>query len=768
MSAMVDSAQHGISSSKSTNDYSSLIRLKERELHEIHDLRVKQLEKVIEEKEGVLMNAQGRFEQLKEDFRYNLTLLEARDQEIDRLEKTLTATNQQLLDCDTERRSLVGRVELLELREVDRVERFKQDQLNSKRILQELKDVIESMRWAAAEEGKTKQREIDNLKEELIRATNSREESLESQRRDLTHTFEQLLSQREATFLSRERDIGGQVISLDSKFEQLSTDNSRLKADVAEGVRRIEHLTEEIALKEEAIRHLQWRLEDERIGRQQADDSLQRRLQQATLELSTCKDLAGKDMNEIQARLDKAVSDAAREKDFRLLVEKRLDESRGSLQQSIALLEAELTECRKREMIQLSELDKIREERDAALERGLMVRLEADSASSRALVLEKACSQSRAEAAESKSQLEQALAKVGNLEKLLADHADDQVGLLAAARISTRQQVRDELRDQANAEATSFRDQIAATERSAAEKQVEIDRLTALLAEEQEESAALRLRLKLLSSQLISGPNSNHSSQYNHASSLGGRGYMQNAHPDAAPTPHMGRDPRRSADLASPVFSEDFGPVSLPVSPDNPHRGRGADENPAYGRNFAFALTSQEFERTGSSGAAVEENERLKKIIREMRADIESLQAQVLESSFANDNGKGGNNAGGTNSASGTAAMSDNSSELEERLQAAMSEVARLRTERRTLLDVSNELRAEINRMRQVRDPTPRPTHPPPPLPQPEPMQYQASQPSQEPWNFDAAAASTTAPPQTQRVPQRKPVKAWTDEDFEP
>lgn len=51
------------------------------------------------------------------------------------------------------------------------------------RILQELKDVIESMRWASAEESKTKVREIENLKDLLHKGNASREDALELQRR---------------------------------------------------------------------------------------------------------------------------------------------------------------------------------------------------------------------------------------------------------------------------------------------------------------------------------------------------------------------------------------------------------------------------------------------------------------------------------------------------------------------------------------------------------------------------------------------------------
>jgi len=111
---------------------SQLIRLKERELHEFHDLRCGQLEKLVEERDQLIINAHNRFEQLKEDFSYNLTLLGARDQEIDRLESIAEARCKDLADSEGERRSLAGRLEILELRDVDRVERHNQDKIATK------------------------------------------------------------------------------------------------------------------------------------------------------------------------------------------------------------------------------------------------------------------------------------------------------------------------------------------------------------------------------------------------------------------------------------------------------------------------------------------------------------------------------------------------------------------------------------------------------------------------------------------------------------
>lgn len=161
------------------------------------------------------------------------------------------------------------------------------------------------MRWAASEESKSKQREVDVLKEEIARLAASRDESLESQRRDLTHTFEQLLCQREESFAQREKEIGQQVAALDKRFEQLHTENSRLRSECADTQRKLEAAGEELLIKEESCRHLQWRLDDLRLGKQQTDDSLNRSLQEAKLQLAALSESAKKDIGDVKSNLEK-------------------------------------------------------------------------------------------------------------------------------------------------------------------------------------------------------------------------------------------------------------------------------------------------------------------------------------------------------------------------------------------------------------------------------------------------------------------------------
>ena len=116
----------------SLNDISQLIRIKEKELHEIHDQRCGQLEQLVTERDSLLIESSKRFEQLRDDFQYNLALLEARDEEIERLEGHILKANTELSITDTDRRALKGRIDLLEIRETERFEKHEENKAANK------------------------------------------------------------------------------------------------------------------------------------------------------------------------------------------------------------------------------------------------------------------------------------------------------------------------------------------------------------------------------------------------------------------------------------------------------------------------------------------------------------------------------------------------------------------------------------------------------------------------------------------------------------
>lgn len=141
------------------------------------------------------------------------------------------------------------------------------------------------MRIKAADEISRRQREIDRLVEENKSLHILRDSCLESQRKDLTASFEKILSQREEIYADRERQIESKLASLQNIFEKLRDDNLESKAEVRDMRIKLEASIAENILKEDAIRKLQWTLGDQVLKKEEAEDNLKKQLQAAFNEI---------------------------------------------------------------------------------------------------------------------------------------------------------------------------------------------------------------------------------------------------------------------------------------------------------------------------------------------------------------------------------------------------------------------------------------------------------------------------------------------------
>ena len=79
-----------------------LIMTKEKELHDINEYRIQTLESLLAEKERDANEAKQRMSKLKDDFTYNLRLLEERDAELERYDASFTHMKAVLRDRDVE------------------------------------------------------------------------------------------------------------------------------------------------------------------------------------------------------------------------------------------------------------------------------------------------------------------------------------------------------------------------------------------------------------------------------------------------------------------------------------------------------------------------------------------------------------------------------------------------------------------------------------------------------------------------------------------
>ena len=154
-----------------------------------------------------------------------------------------------------------------------------------------LKDEIEILKWQTLDEMGRKQQEIDYLREALRSQQQLSEENIECQRRDLTESYEKILSEREKTYLEREREMLRRVDMLEAVFHQIKSDNDRMKAELLETGRRRDQVETDLISKDEIIRKLRWQLEDGRMQRLHSEDELKRALQSAETALEQQKNV---------------------------------------------------------------------------------------------------------------------------------------------------------------------------------------------------------------------------------------------------------------------------------------------------------------------------------------------------------------------------------------------------------------------------------------------------------------------------------------------
>jgi cell division protein FtsL len=113
-------------------DLNQHIEAKERELREFQDLRIAQLECFVEERDQLLLESSKRFEKLKDDFEYNLTLIQARDLEIERLEHEVHSKKAECDQFHEEVKSLAQHLEVAKAREHDIQKKAELERINHK------------------------------------------------------------------------------------------------------------------------------------------------------------------------------------------------------------------------------------------------------------------------------------------------------------------------------------------------------------------------------------------------------------------------------------------------------------------------------------------------------------------------------------------------------------------------------------------------------------------------------------------------------------
>ena len=671
------------------SDISDAIRLKEQELSKMHEIRILRLENMIKQRDEELISKTKKLEHLKDDFQFNLNIVEERDKEVLRLDTLLTKYASELELKEKQTKNLTLQLSRYTTLEKQNKEKDKLEKASTKTLMKEMYEEIESVRWAMTEELKAKTAEIDALKGDLKRTHTSREQALEKQRQELSETFEDVLKQREDSIQEREQAINKQVIALESRFDKLQTENSRLRMEINTYKRKAEQSSMESSQGEETRRSLQWQLQDlmnekERIIVESAD-----RIEELTSQLKLVRDDCTQRENRLGKELNDSKSSNATDRSRIKELERNCSEMEYRLQDEI---ESKKNLRNDREAAQL-ETKKVREEmEEKVVEMSRLARLiaantaDAEDMNAKLALLEDDLSETRRQ--------------LSSANERIALMKEEVVGLNTGnEKLLSQLQQRGEMLQKAQLESSEYKSDLDMMKEKYEKLQIELN-------DERAEIEGLRLRLKVQSDMK--------SQHIDDTASVAKNEVVGVAKERNGVRSSIGLD-----SVASPMFSEDFGPVSLPASPTSPvpmsrrvlEEGQTQEVMSSMGDASAFEAGTSE---NRSSNDLAKENEWLKDVIRSMRTDLESMraaQSPLPRKKISEASSTSGDIEEEPIPSIGEAMTSKTTNQMQEpdtqrinlletRLVQSTEEIIRLRAERKRLMDIGNEMRSALNRQR--------------------------------------------------------------------
>ena len=170
---------------------------KEKELHDINEYRIQTLDGLLADKERELADAKQRVGKLKEDFTYNLKLLEERDAELERYEQSFNHLKAIIRDRDIEISELkISAAELQHTVKQER-ERVAESEAYYQQKMAQQREDAEALRWKLDDDLRTQRDEFEAFKREQQRAAREHTETLERERREAASAFEDAADGRE-------------------------------------------------------------------------------------------------------------------------------------------------------------------------------------------------------------------------------------------------------------------------------------------------------------------------------------------------------------------------------------------------------------------------------------------------------------------------------------------------------------------------------------------------------------------------------------------
>ncbi|XP_020670334.3 coiled-coil domain-containing protein 57 isoform X1 [Pogona vitticeps] len=340
-------------------ELNELLIRKEQELKELQIHQICFQKTTLQATQTQLQEMHKNFDKLKEDFTYNLRVLEERDRELEHYETLIT----QLKMVENAKQAEVSelRVQVDKLKEELAQERRKQEALQYQ-YQQKLKEHQLELRHIHSSKDTDINRsreEYENMKQQLERKLQEVEGELALQRQELLIEFDTAMKNREHEFRQKADEMSNEVLSHELKVKLLTKELEALKEaglKMAESLKVAETTNSEL---EKEIKCKEWEIKDVAAVKDVRIRDLEKKLDSVHL--------SWKKEKEILERKHAATDHYAREKDAMLASVKvahaeeihKLENQIRELQINNETLEMELHRDEKRHKDHLKEKDTI-------------------------------------------------------------------------------------------------------------------------------------------------------------------------------------------------------------------------------------------------------------------------------------------------------------------------------------------------------------------------------------------------------------------------
>lgn len=278
----------------------TLILEKEKELHDINEYRIRTLEALLRDKETMATAAKQKLSKLQEDFKYNLKLLEGRDEELTLYDANFAMLKNVLRDREMELSESKAREAEVQAEVKQWKQRASDADIHYQQKLKDARAQLNGAKWQFDDELRRQEEAMEKLRQKLAQQMREKEDEVDTERRELTVTFDAMMRQRELAFQETREERESQLRELEVKNQALVRELDHQRSRAEELTIKRDTLQQRLQENEKDFKAFEWTVADEKAAKEM-------KIKELETEVATLNEVKQKLLDEYESKMAELV-----------------------------------------------------------------------------------------------------------------------------------------------------------------------------------------------------------------------------------------------------------------------------------------------------------------------------------------------------------------------------------------------------------------------------------------------------------------------------